>query len=242
MIMLQEVFENLARGEFSNLALHDPNTGSIKEDKYPVIVSALNRGLREIYKRFLLKQKECLIYQQADVEIYYLRSYYLVTDVPGTNKYIASSNSEDVFDDDVIKVIGAYDEDQLSYPLNDPRRTGGIFTQAYDTFKWAVPVAPDPLQNITLVYQATYPKIIIPDVFVPKTFALYIPDFIEDALMNYVASALIKSKTTKATENVAQKHNTYDYKFEAACQLIKNNGFAEEHAVDRNRFDNDGWV
>ena len=51
-MVLQDLFDTLASGEFSGLSLGQSVTGSIKEEAYPKVVAALNRGLVEIYKRY----------------------------------------------------------------------------------------------------------------------------------------------------------------------------------------------
>lgn len=49
-MVLQDLLDNLATGEFANLSLANSTVGSIKEEAYPRIIRAINRSLLEIYK------------------------------------------------------------------------------------------------------------------------------------------------------------------------------------------------
>ena len=251
-MLLQELFDNLAAGEFANLAVGNSITGSITEASYPKMVSHINMGLREIYKRFLLKKKECTLYQQEGVTTYYLRSTHVgYVGSMGPDVYIEDVYN-DTFDDDVIKVLEAYDSLGDSIPVNDPRKQNvgilysaadsvdiRITTLAFDTIKM---VPCDPLQAVTLVYQASHPKIVITEDFNPATYQLYFPDFIETALMAFIASRLYKGKASKAVEGEVREYNTFFYQFEKACKEIKDLGLAEELLTEENGFERKGWV
>lgn len=51
---ISEVFTALATGELNNLSVHEEDT--IKPEKLYTILSSLNFGLKDLYKRFLLKR------------------------------------------------------------------------------------------------------------------------------------------------------------------------------------------
>ena len=239
MILLSEIFDNLAFGEFTNLAIGQSVDDSITAAAYPKIVSAVNMGLREIYKRFLLKKKEFNLHQQSGVTIYYLRTDQL-GDVGNMDDetYIAEA-AVDPFGEDFIRILEAHDELGDVVHINNPKYPDtGIFTQTYDTIKMA---NHDPLAIITITYQASYPKIIINESFDPALVKLYIPDFIENALYTFIASRLFKGKTGKAAEGENRPVNTYLYQFEAACAKLDELGLAEETEDNYNTFQDRGW-
>lgn len=239
-MVLQELFDNLAHGEFSNLAVGNSATGSIKQEAYPKVVTHINRALKAIYKRFILKKKTIWVHQQADLSTYYLRSAYLIDTVPGPDAYL-SDLSTDPFEDDLVNVLYARDGDGEDMPLNNPRYPDtGIFTQAADTLE----MTPDndDLQVIQLTYQAFYPRIVITETFSPETYPLYFPAFIEEALMVHIASQLFKGKTSKASEGEGYGTNTFEYRFDKACQEIEDLGLAEPSEEKSQRFTKKGFV
>jgi hypothetical protein len=237
MITLKEIFDNLAYGEFANLALGNSPLGTLTEDKYPKIVSALNLGLVEIYKRFILKRKQCLLKQQIGVTTYYLRSDYV-------GDYIETvedgSFEDNYFNDDLIKVLEVTDAAGDSVPLNNPRYPDtGVFTQAFDTITMKPASS---LQTYTVTYQAEYPKIIIADDFDPNEIRLFFPNFILEALLAYIAARVFKGKTSKSAEGETNLSTTFNYQFENACKKIIELGLAEEAEERSNKFVTKGFV
>ena len=93
-MVLQDLFDTLASGEFANLSLAHSVSDSIKEEAYPRIVSAANRGLRELYKRFLLKKKKVMLFQQEGIIRYYLRPE-RVTDLGASTPDLYLANHPD---------------------------------------------------------------------------------------------------------------------------------------------------
>ncbi len=240
-MVLQDLFDTLAAGEFAHLALGNSPTGTIKEEAYPKVVTALNRALRELYKRFILKKKSCLLYQQADLTLYYLRSEYIGSvGSMGESAYIADSY-DDPFNDDIIRIIDIQTDQDEEVPLNSAKVTGDIAvrTAAFDTLT-LITTKTD--QVLTVNYQASYPRIIITDTFDPELVVLYYPQFIEEALTNYIASLLVKGRVTKASEGEGYATNTFLYRYEAACQKIVDLGLAEKFITEDSRFDQRGWV
>lgn len=237
MLTLQDIFDNLAHGEFANLALGNSSLGTITEDKYPKIVSAINLGLMELYKRFLLKKKKFLLQQRAGVSLYYLRSDYI-----GDYLDLVEDGSfeDDTIVTDLIRVLWVKDTAGIEIPLNDPRfPTTGVFTQSYDALRMT---PASPLKTLTVTYQAKYPKIIIDEDFDPKEIELYFPHFILEALLAYVASRVFKGKTSKSAEGQTNISTTFHYQFIAACKDISELGLAEEMEERSTKFSAKGFV
>lgn len=264
-MVVQDLFDELATGEFSNIALGNSVNGSIEPSSYKKIITQLNAGLRELYKRFLLKQKTCYITRPAGTTDYFLRDagteevpamwdttmsavWTTVMQDPFGNLPITSGlitvSTEVAYEDptvsDLCKVIGVFDKLGVTdVYLNDKRHPDSVFTKKFDhiSIKDPLPV------TLGIVYQAYYPKIVLDEDFDPETYELFFPDFITYALKCYIASELYTGKTSKATEGATQVYNTFHAKFEKACKIIELNGFAEEENDDDDtRFDNGGWV
>jgi len=239
MITLQKLFDDLAYGKLTGLAMGNSITGSITEAQYPKIVSAINLGLIDLYKRFPLKEKECKLHQQTGVTLYYLRSEY-VGDV-GTmsaDSYIEDSE-EDPFEDDVLKVTEAYNEDEKPVPLNNNAyRSTGIFTPSHDIIKM---VPADPLKIISLVYRARYPEIEVTDNFDPEKINLYIPDTIREALLLFVASEVFSGKASKNAEGEPNVAMSFVYRYENTCQKLLNEGVFTDVNDTHSNFEAKGW-
>ena len=241
-MFLQELFDILASGEFSGLSLGQSVTGSIKEDAYPKVVHAINRGLEEIYKRFILKKKKVYLVQQDNQTRYYLRSAYLgEVGSTGPTAYLLDHPDED-FIDDVIRVIDIVDEEDTPIDINP---VNPFLEQTYfrlSQFDSLDLTTIDTEQVFTIEYQAKHPKIEITEDFNPTTLQLQYPSFIEEALINYVASILLRGKATKASEGEGYASNTWATKYEQACVRISELGFTEPGVINDLRFERKGFI
>jgi hypothetical protein len=230
MIILQDLFDTLAYGELSNLALGNSSTGSIVESEYPKIVSHINLGLMELYKRFPLKKGELKVIQQTNVDTYYLRSEFV-------GEYI-EDNDNNPFEDDIIKVDAVFNEIGDELPLNNSHNINSVFTPAFDILKM---VPSDPVQTVSVVYQARYPKIVVYPQFNPSHIELYIPDFIVEPLISYVAARIYKGMI--ALEGEANPNTSYMQQYELACKKIELYGLSANNNDSRdNKFISNGWV
>jgi hypothetical protein len=232
-MVIQELFDELATGEFSNLAIGNSINGSIEPDAYKKVITQVNAGLREIYKRFLLREKTLVIARPLGTTEHFLRdgntAITVSVEAEGETPTVA----------DLCRVIDVYDVlgETIVY-LNDKRHPLSVFTKGHDHL-----IIKDPLPvNLGVEYQAYYPKIVLSETFDPETYNLYYPEYISYALKCYVASELFTGKTSKATEGEAQIYNTFHGKFEKACKLIEDKGFAEEVITEESKFEMGGWV
>lgn len=238
MLYLQEIFEDLAHGEFASLAIGNSATGSVTADKYPKVVSAINRGLLALYSQFPLKEKECTIYQREGKTLYYLREDHVGDPNAGDPEIYIDNTCEQYPENDIILLTGAFDDSGAEMYLNNHKYPDDIFTPEFDILKMT---PGDPLKIISLVYRASYPKIIIEDDFNPETYKLTFPSFLKAALLNYVASQFFTGKTTKAAEGEANLNNTFLSKYSYECKRLKELGLVSETENDSDRFDNNGW-
>ena len=241
-MVLQDLFDTLATGEFAHLSLANSVTGSIKEESYPRIVTALNRSLTEVYKRFLLKEKKVNIVQQEGLSRYYLRSKYLGFSGATSSEAYLLDHEEEIFNNDVIRIMAITDNAGIPVKVNPPYTCNEetfFRTKQFDTLDL---VTEKTGQIFTIEYQASYPKITIDEEFDPDTYQLYYPPFIEDALINLIASILIKGKTTKASEGEGYASNSFMAKYELSCLRILELGLTEEFYTEDVRFNRRGFV
>ena len=76
---LQTIFDQLIHGELSQLFIGGAETSDvIVPDNYPKVISYINMGLLELYKRFPLRLKELVIQQNEGIGTYILDSNYAV--------------------------------------------------------------------------------------------------------------------------------------------------------------------
>jgi len=239
MLYLKKIFDELAFGQFSGLAVGNSSNGSIKQDQYPKIISILNSALLDIYTRFPLRRKEFDLYQRAGIETYYIRPDNVgETDIGDPDIYIDGSEDKAI-DGDIIKPIKAYDADGEEVFINNNAYPEDIFMPQYDIIKIN---ERDPLEVFSIVYQASYPEIEMEEGFNPATYELYFPRYITQALLANIASRIFIGKTSNAIEGQPTLSNTFIYKYEAEMARIDDLNLVLEIEEADERFDDGGWA
>lgn len=239
MFYLQEIFDDLAYGEFANMAIGNSSFGSITPDKYPKVVSLINLGLLDLYTRFILKKKELTLYQKENKNIYYIRPEHLGYPLGGDPEIYIDDTAESVPDNDIIKFLRAYDDSGNEIRIDNIKYPNDIFLLEPDVIKM---IPADPLKILSIVYQASYPKIIVDQLFNPATYELYFPKFLKMALLAHVASRLFVGKTTKTTEGETNLGNTFQYRYETECNRIETLNLTPEIDEVAEQFYSNGWV
>jgi len=239
MFYLQELFDDLAYGEFANMAIGNSVAGAIPPNKYPKVVSLINLGLLDLYSRFILKRKECVIHQREYKTLYYIRPPYIGDPFGIDPEIYIDGTVEDPPANDIIKFIEAYDEAGNELHINDARYPLDIFIPEPDVIKM---VPADPLKVVSLVYQASYPRVIIDGTFDPMVYPLYFPGFLKTALLSHVASRLFVGKESKAAEGVTNLSNTFLYRYESECAKIEKLSLVPMVDDEAEQFTNNGWI
>lgn len=127
-MLLSEFKEYLAYGELAHLAIGDLASNDNQVNR---IISAINLGLIELYKRFPIKLAEEEIILEDSVYEYTLPA-------------------------DLVKIEAVYGTDGVELPLNDYNNTLSVFTTNYNVLKHPYPVADE---VITIEYRTTAPKL-----------------------------------------------------------------------------------
>ncbi len=246
MITLQEIFDDLAFGELANVSIGvSKTTGSLEESAYPKIISAINLALTALYERFNLRQSKLILHEQDEIDLYYLRSSRL-SDIAymDEDQYIEEAESEEeLFKDDIIKVLELYDDSGVRIPLNEvvaPETDISCYTPAFDVLQVKSSL---PSQIIHIEFQAYYPKIVLTEKLDPEKYILHIPSYIKEPLLAYVAARFFKGKSSTANEGENHPTKTFMAQYENACTKIELFGLANinKDNVDQ-KFEEEGWA
>ena len=245
---LQEVFDQLSGGEFSQLSIGGGDVGVIDEGNYSRVLGHINLALTALFSRFTLKEGRLKLALQEGVTTYKLNSAYAVNAVGSTQpvRYIIDTVDEP-FTDDIIKVEKVVTDGDYELGLNDASSPVSVFTPTALALR--VPEAlitgvdwPDELDTefLTLVYRASHPKLSVgTGIFRPSAVELELPDTHLTPLLYYVASRV---HNPVGMNNEFHAGNSYYAKYEAACQQLENKGLQVDQGEQNTRLERNGWV
>lgn len=200
MITLEDIFEALAYGELSQLAIS--KAGKINIADQPQVISAINLALTALFSRFPLLEKEVIIQQYAHIteyilDVQYAQSNPISIDVP---KYIVDSVTRP-FLDDVIRITAAYDEAGKEVTLNDLSDDSGWFTPSYNSIQIPFPNSDN---TSVLTYRAKHPKIPL-TVSNPATVEVMMHTSLVEALLAYIANRIHTARGGEPAMKQAQQ-------------------------------------
>lgn len=236
---LQEIFDHLSGSELSQMSLGGGEEG-INEGNWERVLNAVNLGLTELHKRFLLREGRVTVAMQPGLRTYLLDQKHAVSDYenPLATKYLMDS-LDDPFLGDVMKIERVYDAKGMELWLNSGNHPeGSIRTPAYNMM-----VVPDtlPVQELTVVYRAKHPKLVKEQgYFNLEEQQVDLPDVYLEALIYYVASRLVNPTGVGATG--FHEGNNYAAKFEASCAYLDSMEFQNKELEENNRLRRNGWV
>jgi hypothetical protein len=239
MVDLKKLFNLLATGEFSNIALSREDSGAISEEDYDKVVGHLNLGIVEIYKRFEFLHNELKLHVDPSVETYYLRPE-RVADLHNITLKAYIERPEDGEGClNIVKVTNVYDVDGNEYTINNRFKSPAIIQPAHDVLKIT---NLETAAVLSIVYQA-YPDLInLSSDFDLDDHVLYIPEIIVEPLLYYIASRVYKPTGSNDSTANADKSAGYQQQYELACQKIGLFGLDPQHDNKPNDFEEDGWV
>ena len=230
-MLVSEFKEYLAYGELSQL-----NVGNllIDTEHYPRMISSINLGLMELYKRFPVNLKEVNIQLYDEITEYVLHSSHAITNMPiggdPKNFYVMDSIYYP-FKDDFIKIESVFNENGEELPVNDENMRYSVFTTGHNVINHPYPDN----ENIILVqYRASAIKL---SSDADDTSDIDIPLQFTEALVNYVAYRMFAAINMNSAEAV-----NYYAKFEASCALLNNYGLWHKDTRTNMKLENAGWV
>lgn len=213
---ISDLFRQLSFGELSNLSISNSGSGELDIKQHPKMIHYTNDGLLALYSRFILREKEVIIEQKTGVTEYLIDLNHTESqNESGFDHYI--KDAEDPFEDDLIKILEAWDYKGSKYFLNDVGQASSLFTPKHNMLQVPMPIDEEP---ISVVYQARAPKLI--DVpaegldLVDQEFDL--PVILEKTLKQYIAYKVFSHMNGQ--ENII-KGQEYLGAYEADCSLAE---------------------
>lgn len=234
-MFLSEIFDTLTYGELAQLSLGSPEYGKVTPANYPKLITNINSGLIELYKRFSLSTKDVNIDLYEHINAYTLNTEFLESNAESTQPYkYLSDSSFKPFTNDILLIEAVFNEAGDEYPINESEEEYSVFTPAYNVIQ--VPFAQTG-NTISATYRAAPEKIptIIDD---PATTQVPLPDTFLECIVAYVVSKIHASGP--AGEN--NQAGMYWNKFVTACELIKTEGLVQTDNALNRKLDTAGWV
>lgn len=232
---LNELFEDLAYGELSNLAMCEDLDGKIREEDQPKIIRHVNKGLLALYSRFLMLEKDVLIELVDGITNYHLNKRFAESnwnESEITYPYIKDLGGEP-FDNDVIKVLKVFNQFGVELPLNDTECQWSIFTPQSHILQ--VPIIAD-YMSLSVLYQAKHPKLRLDKM----EDNIILPEVLEPALTAYVAWKVFSNIGSGDAMAKAQEHLAY---YESTCNDATENDLVNTSIISSNtRFEKRGWI
>lgn len=235
---LSDVFDQLATGELSQLAL--VSVDEINPTDYNRVINQVNMGLTELHKRFMLRRKTLKLQTLEDVLRYPLVSKQSVS---GGAQLPYILDAEDPFQDDIVEILAVLDPKGKELPLNTHTATEDpyVITPAYNIVRFN---EEPPVGEYTVVYKATHPKLAkVEDVetFDASKVDIELPMTHMEALLFYVASRVI-TPINGAMNGAPSEGRDYAQRFENACQTLLYQGLDVEVSRESTRFSRNGFV
>lgn len=221
---LQEVFDQLTTGEFSQISIGGEPPGVINECNQEKVLAHLSLALTEIYTRFNLREGRIRFTLQGGADTYQIRA------------------------DDLLKIERVLLDSGDELPINDHSKSLGCFTPNLNTIRLTPAMAAQTsatpeshrTQGLTVVYRANHPRVALKNGFLnPSTANLELPYSHLAPLLYFVAS---RAHSTVGMTSEFNSSNTWYAKYEAACQGLENKGLQISETEGEDRLHRNGWV
>ena len=187
-MLISDVIYDAKYGELQQLAVKDNENA---------ILSFINLGLLELYKRFNIRTEEAIIYLDEATTLYQLTP---------TNPKV-----DMISDCDLIYIQEVYEEDGNKVGLNNEEDPDSILTPSYDTVQ-----VPNTSNNtyLSVIYSATPTRI------TDTSDTLKLPPALYEALLHYIGYRGHGS----IDGNLNTENNTHYMRFEKSCTTAKDFG------------------
>lgn len=242
---LQNIYDQLRRGELCQLSIGGENQGVINEKNHLVVLNAVNLGLANLHSRFNLKEGSLKLILVPGVYNYNLKSAFALGNPDSTElvRYI-----EGEFLDDLAKVEAVYTEEGHEIALNS-RGKYSCSTPNTHTLRVPVSIVDQDIDLHTnlktnaldVVYRALHPEI-VPDEY----FGLEIEEVEVDLPYPYLEPLLyfVAGRLHHPAGMVGdfQMGASYSAKYEQACQRLENINLQTDKGAENNKFIRNGWL
>lgn len=204
-MIVSDLLARLSYGPLSNLSIGQDGAGTIDPSKVPVVIQYANDCIQKLFTKFVLIEKQ-LIIQQSETQTTYKINVANTVSSGAVGAYILDT-MDNPYTDDLIKILGVFDQYGHEIHMNDEGSHYSVFTPRVDTLQVPEPKDGEPL---FLIYQAKHPKL-DPSV---TTTTIDIPSILEQALVNYVASEVFSNMNGQ--ENLVKAKDLMD-KYTITC-------------------------
>lgn len=201
---LSELFNRLSLGVLSNLAIGGEGSGSIPPNSQSKVAMHVGNSLIALYGRFNLLEREMVVRIYETVDTYRFEKKFADMDPTVGPKYIEDT-IDNIFTEDVFKILGIFNEQGEEIPMNDPGNPESLYTPNSASLLVPMPVTGDVYH---LLYQAKHPKIISA---IPVNLAqdILLPEILVPALEAHVAYQVLspmngQEQAVKAAEHLAR--------------------------------------
>jgi len=240
-MILSKIFKDLLYGEFKQLDLGNYKAEELANELDPSdweqVISYLNLGLDDLYKRFQLLMRELYIEQDESIAIYVLHSDYAQENtgsaIPLADRFIADS-VDNLFEDDILKIEEVFDEEGNKLFLNDSSEALSVYTPSWRSIQLPYP---NDFDTVAVQYRAMPPHVVYSAVMDITATEVECPDALKDCLLYFIGARAWSSINKESPES-----STYWQDYLTAIELAKTEGFGLKAEPGAWRFDEMGWV
>lgn len=209
-MLLSELFTNLSYGELSNLSIGGEGSGTIPDAHKARLLGYVNQSLTSIYSRFMLRENEVVVAAYDHITLYPLKKKFAVQDetvlAEGEVKFIEDTSFAP-FEEDVVKVLGIYNEEGVEEALNDPLNEHSFYTPATGMDVTIQMPFPQEGNSYFVIYHATHPKLVIGEGgAIDLSQQILLPSVLESALQKRVAWHVFSPMNGAEHVSRAQEH------------------------------------
>jgi hypothetical protein len=236
-MLVSELLDHLTFGELAHVSIGGAARGEITPADYERFVAQINLGLTTLHTRFRLRDEEVLIQKQLGISDYKLHSDFAVSNEASGEpvKYILDT-VDAPFQDNVIKVEEAYDEDGIEIRINDTNDLFSIYTPRFDMVQ--MPFVNDE-EVVSVIYRARHEKLVATAATDLSTLTINLHPSFHQALLFFVAGRILM---TMGTDQGGNEGDAFFGKYEGECQrLVTYNVLAEANTTNQ-RLELNGWV
>lgn len=205
-MLVSDVINDVKYGELQQLSLKDDNDA---------VISFINLGLLELYKRFNLRTEEAIITLYSNTTMYTLDPTLPGVDMPS--------------DCDFMYIQGIYDEEGNIVELNNEDAPLSVLTPTYNTIQ--VP-NPSDLTFLSVIYVAGPTRV------TATTDVIKLPPALYEALLHYIGYRGHGS----VDGSINTENNTHYMRFEKSCDTAKYFGLVTADEIPYRKVDIKGFL
>jgi len=242
-IQLKQVIDLLAEGELSNIKYVNIDTGALVLERVPSLIRAINLGVLDLHKRFLLKEGMLKIQLEEGRRLYPLRPAYQVGQKPkpGVTQFITEGNK--LGRQSILKIEKIIGDNGVEYFLNDTWQPLNITTPEFDVLEISDEFyCHSSSKTLEVRYRRapTPMKICVDNLDSWGCIDIDLPYTHLQALLYFVASRC--QTPIGFMENTAQEGFNFSQKYEAECANLDAQNLRIDPVGNQDRFVRGGWV